>query len=1711
MKHLIIFIFFATAAHQSFAATPVLQNVTPTNGSRDVPVDASFTISYDINIQAGTGNFIVRRLSDDAIVSTIPASSGTINISAITFTPAGLQLNTEYYIELTTDLVTDGTDGSVEQLGNSFWTFTTTRLPIVSNASGINVDNDGDVVNVQSDELGDVYIVLSSLSISNETDLISAVTLNQGATNTVGAINTDVPISTNNIEFSGSYLAYAVDPAGNVSNPGSNSITVNDVTVPIVSNTMQSAGNGPATNVQVQSDEPSGFVYIVEENVPQSTLTDLDNAIAANNGARAAVTAANTPIDVSTTGLNVAIYFAYAVDAAGNISARGSNAITITDGINPEITGTSPADNATNVTHTLNTLEVTFDENIQLRAGTVDNNNDRVRIMINNTEVLAIGKNLLDFTNSPTVVIPLGAFSFTPGESYNVRIGNDVMEDIAGNNFQGINNQTGWNFSIEPPPAILSAANSTCVGSTYMITGSNFGSSEPTVTFGGLPAPINSHSPSSIEIVVPALTPGNHTFTITNNDNTLSVTSGNINVKAQIDVGLPVAADPVTVLLNASSTISVQNTQNGVQYTLRRTSPSPGDIPPTNVNGNGGELQFSTGNLVAEGIYEYQIRASSANCDSRFLTQTVSVAAIDLSADAGADRTICEGDTVTLGGSPAGQGGTGFLRYSWSANVPGQITPANTELPNPRVWPDVSATYTLTVEDSDGVMITDDVVITVNERPDSALIDIIFTPNDNNFNYNNNSDPVSLSYTYNGVFDFYPNGSNFTGPGVNSAENIFYPTVAGEGPHEILFTYVGANGCTAIKPTRVVVSDPDEFFVDLNATHCVNGGNDSFIVGDLPEENFERFGLYWVPTYTYSGTEVRNLSNQVFPTALSGSGFNRTFIPSALTPGDYRIVNIYNATYDIYLDASLTFLVLDDYNQGPEIRSKELVINDIPSLELNFSREFCRNIGSDPEITVFPVGGTYDFNNNGVSGLNFSGGSTFLDLNDLANVNDGVNTLEYTYTNPTTGCSNTETFNLTVFPFPTTDFDISSADGFCINTPITFTPNVNTNGSVINRYLWDYGDGTAIDERADDSQFDYIYPIERSYTIRLLTETDNGCQVSHEETIDIGNFPNLSFTWRNVCEDEPTMFFASSTTTAGLLDSIAWDFGNGNRTRRNIDASADLTQPFQNQYTPGQYDVTARLTTELGCATTVNQEVYTVPVVGGITAENIFVDDFDVDRGWVPGGINYSWELGNPSGSFIDTDANGGGSAWVTNLSGAYNEGERSWIHSPCFDLSNLDRPVIRFDLRVLSRPVDGLVLQYNTTNETEFDDNNANNSWRTIGEPETGLNWYNNSGIVSNPGDQLINQYGWSGPIDTTTWRTASFAIDPLQGETEVRFRFAFTSLDRSLSLPEGMAIDNFTIATRDHITLLEHFTNIGESNSEKADVNQFVASRSLSEVIKIQYHPGFQNDEDQNYLVNPIDADARAAYYGLTNVPFSFVDGNRNSGPFSAWGEELYNQRALEVSDAIIDHITIEAEPLGFLNIATSITAREDLPANTVLHVVVVERVVNSEETEFFVMRKMLPNAAGTKFNEVLPATQSRDFNVSWAIPPQIDDDLAVIVFVQNELTKEILQASIIENPQIPEAGDRITSIEEDYNKDLLIYPNPSSGRVNMILPNSHTDGDILIYDNVGKLVYSATVPADQKIHSITMNNISSGIYSVIFRDTENDVIHKKLIISR
>jgi hypothetical protein len=170
------------------------------------------------------------------------------------------------------------------------------------------------------------------------------------------------------------------------------------------------------------------------------------------------------------------------------------------------------------------------------------------------------------------------------------------------------------------------------------------------------------------------------------------------------------------------------------------------------------------------------------------------------------------------------------------------------------------------------------------------------------------------------------------------------------------------------------------------------------------------------------------------------------------------------------------------------------------------------------------------------------------------------------------------------------------------------------------------------------------------------------------------------------------------------------------------------------------------------------------------------------NAGWTSQGANDTWELGTPAGNTINSAA-GGTQAWVTNLTGNYNNSQESFVMGPCFDFSTLVDPEISIDIWWNSESGwDGATLQSSI-------DGGA--TWQKVGAVGDPDNWFNNNSVDGLSGMEPSLE-GWSGA--GPGWVTAKHDLTRLAGASGVLLRVAFGS-DGSVNNFDGFAFDNILI----------------------------------------------------------------------------------------------------------------------------------------------------------------------------------------------------------------------------------------------------------------------------------------------------------------------------
>jgi gliding motility-associated-like protein len=191
-------------------------------------------------------------------------------------------------------------------------------------------------------------------------------------------------------------------------------------------------------------------------------------------------------------------------------------------------------------------------------------------------------------------------------------------------------------------------------------------------------------------------------------------------------------------------------------------------------------------------------------------------------------------------------------------------------------------------------------------------------------------------------------------------------------------------------------------------------------------------------------------------------------------------------------------------------------------------------------------------------------------------------------------------------------------------------------------------------------------------------------------------------------------------------------------------------------------------------------------------------EDFESSDGnWISGGTSSDWAWGQPVKTVINA-AGGGSKCWIIGgLSGSsYNGGEKSWLQSPCFDISSLSNPEVSFKIFwETERKYDGADFEFTI---------DGGLTWNKVGSINSnsdcsGQNWFNYDPI------NFLGGGGWSGNIQATSgscqggggsgsWLTAKHSLSAMAGVTGIIFRFTFAA-GITCNDFDGFAIDDIRI----------------------------------------------------------------------------------------------------------------------------------------------------------------------------------------------------------------------------------------------------------------------------------------------------------------------------
>jgi hypothetical protein len=251
---------------------------------------------------------------------------------------------------------------------------------------------------------------------------------------------------------------------------------------------------------------------------------------------------------------------------------------------------------------------------------------------------------------------------------------------------------------------------------------------------------------------------------------------------------------------------------------------------------------------------------------------------------------------------------------------------------------------------------------------------------------------------------------------------------------------------------------------------------------------------------------------------------------------------------------------------------------------------------------------------------------------------------------------------------------------------------------------------------------------------------------------------------------------------------------------------------------------------------------------------------------------------------------------------------------------------------------------------------------------------------------------------------------------------------MNKIFTLAAAMLLCSASFGQSQRLVLFEEFT--GETCGPCAATNpglNAMLNANEDKVVSIKYQNNIPSAGPRFWQYNTTEISARQTYYANNYSPQGFLDGNVFNDNAGALDPTIINNRYVVPSPFTIrvEHSFSAANDTIY---ATAIikASQSYTGTNLVGHVVVTERDIfgytspNGENHYEGVMRKMLPNNAGTPLQANWNAGDSIVLNYSWYITPAVLSSpvyyqLSVVSFVQENSNKEVLQAGF-SRAQVP-----------------------------------------------------------------------------------------------
>ena len=161
----------------------------------------------------------------------------------------------------------------------------------------------------------------------------------------------------------------------------------------------------------------------------------------------------------------------------------------------------------------------------------------------------------------------------------------------------------------------------------------------------------------------------------------------------------------------------------------------------------------------------------------------------------------------------------------------------------------------------------------------------------------------------------------------------------------------------------------------------------------------------------------------------------------------------------------------------------------------------------------------------------------------------------------------------------------------------------------------------------------------------------------------------------------------------------------------------------------------------------------------------------------------------------------------------------------------------------------------------------------------------------------------------------------------------------------------------------------------------------------------------------------------------------------------------------------------------------------------------ITNPTETKLINGNKSVTHTV----NGVTPTGNTKSWSVDYKVPAGITGDVTFYAAFNGANGNGGTSGDQIYLSQLTINQD-VTAIDE-LSDNLKIYPNPSTGFVNIVMPSSEKNTEATVFNSSGQIV--RTLKLQNQVNNVDLSDLSKGIYFVKLAGSENNEM-KKLVIN-